>query len=47
MRLAALNVAALTDQLAHLMRRDGQFALRADIQGWGDQEIVAPSHPFC
>src|SRR3954467_13222257 len=32
-RLAALHVAALLDQVADLVRRDRQLALGADIQG--------------
>src|SRR4051794_28612296 len=32
-RLAPLDVAAFLDEVADLVGRDGQFALRADVQG--------------
>jgi hypothetical protein len=46
MRLAALDVAALLDQVADLVRRNGQLTLGANIESRRDQEVVAPSHPF-
>jgi hypothetical protein len=46
MGLAPLDVAALLDQVADLVRGDGQLALRADVQGGGDQEVVAPTLSF-
>jgi len=42
MWLAALNVAAFLNQVADLVRGNCLFALRADIQGRGDQRVVAP-----
>ena len=46
-RLAPLHVAAFLDQVAHLVGRDGQLALRADVQGGSDQKVVAPPHSLC
>ncbi len=46
MCLAALDVAAFLNEVADLVRRHGQLALRADVQGGRDQEIVASSIPF-
>ena len=43
MHLAPLNVAALFDQVADLVRRDRELALGTDIQSGRDQEVVAPS----
>src|SRR5262249_40041536 len=45
-RLTPLHVAALLDEVAHLVGRHGQLALRTDIQGRSDQEVVAPPHPL-
>ena len=41
-RLAALDVAALLDEVADLVGRDGELALRANVQSGRDQEVVAP-----
>src|SRR5262245_46679261 len=46
MGLAPLDVAALLDEVADLVRGDRQLALRADVQGGGDQEVVAPTLSF-
>ena len=46
-RLASLHVAAFLDQLANFVGRDRALALRADIQGGSDQEVVAPTHSLC
>src|SRR4051812_1444270 len=43
-RLAPLDVAALLDQVADLVGRDRELTLRADVQGDGDQRVVAPPH---
>ena len=47
MRLAALHVTAFFHQFTDLVRRNGELALRANIQGRSDQKIVTPSLPFC
>ena len=44
--LGALDVAALLDQVADLVRRDRELALRAGVQGGGDQEVVRSPIPL-
>jgi hypothetical protein len=43
-RFAALDIAAFLNQVAHLVGRYGQLALRADIQCGREQEVVTPPH---
>jgi hypothetical protein len=45
-RLAALDVSAFLDEVADLVGRHGELALRTDIQCGSDQKVVAPSHPL-
>ena len=44
--LGTLDVAALLDQVAHLVWWDRQLALRAGVQGGGDQEVVGSPIPL-
>lgn len=46
MRLRPLNVAALFHQMANLVWWNGQFALRANIDCWQGQRVVATPHTF-
>ena len=45
-RLAPLDVAALLDKVADLVGRDGQLALRADVQSGRVQEVVTSPLPL-
>jgi hypothetical protein len=45
-RLRSLDVAAFLDQVADFVRRDRKLALRAGVQGGGDQEVVGSPIPL-